>query len=45
MCSVIAPPGSRRAAQARGLGDLQYYNGAMHRASLALPNFVRALAG
>jgi spermidine synthase len=30
---------------ARGLGDLQYYNGAMHRASLALPNFVRALAG
>jgi spermidine synthase len=30
---------------ARGLRDLQYYNGAIHRASLALPNFVRALAG
>lgn len=32
----------RRIAQ-RGLDDLQYYNGDMHRASLALPNFVRAL--
>jgi len=29
---------------ARGLPDLQYYNGDMHRAALALPNFVRALA-
>ena len=27
----------------RGIGDLQYYNGDMHRAGLALPNFVRAL--
>jgi spermidine synthase len=27
----------------RGVGDLQYYNGDMHRAALALPNFVRAL--
>ena len=32
----------RRVAQ-RGLRDLHYYNGEMHRASLALPNFVRAL--
>jgi spermidine synthase len=32
----------RRIAQ-RGVGDLQYYNGDMHRAALALPNFVRAL--
>ena len=29
----------------RGIRDLQYYNGAMHRAALALPNFVRALVG
>ena len=34
----------RRVAQ-RGLRDLHYYNGEMHRASLALPNFVRALVG
>jgi spermidine synthase len=32
----------RRIAQ-RGLTALQYYNGDMHRAVLALPNFVRAL--
>jgi len=32
----------RRVSQ-RGLRDLHYYNGEMHRASLALPNFVRAL--
>jgi len=32
----------RRIAE-RGLRDLAYYNGAMHRAGLALPNFVRAL--
>ena len=32
----------RRIAQ-RALPDLHYYNGDMHRASLALPNFVRAL--
>jgi spermidine synthase len=32
----------RRIAQRR-LADLKYYNGDMHRAALALPNFVRAL--
>ena len=32
----------RRISQ-RALADLQYYNGEMHRASLALPNFVRSL--
>jgi spermidine synthase len=32
----------RRIAQ-RGIRKLQYYNGDMHRAALALPNFVRAL--
>ena len=34
----------RRIAQ-RGLAELQYYNGDMHRAALALPNFVRELVG
>ena len=29
---------------ALGIRDLQYYNGDVHRAALALPNFVRALA-
>jgi spermidine synthase len=33
----------RRVAQ-RKIRDLQYYNGDMHRASFALPNFVRELA-
>jgi spermidine synthase len=32
----------RRLAQ-RGIRNLQYYNGDMHRAALAFPNFVRAL--
>jgi spermidine synthase len=32
----------RRIAE-RGVGKLQYYNGDMHRAALALPNFVRDL--
>jgi spermidine synthase len=32
----------RRIAQRR-IGNLQYYNGEMHRASFALPNFVREL--
>jgi len=32
----------RRIAQRR-ISDLQYYNGDMHRASFALPNFVREL--
>jgi len=34
----------RRIAE-RGIRDLQYYNGSVHSAALALPNFVRALAG
>ena len=34
----------RRIAQ-RKIGDLRYYNGDMHRAAFALPNFVRELAG
>jgi spermidine synthase len=34
----------RRIAQ-RSIGDLQYYNGDVHRGALALPNFVRELTG
>ena len=34
----------RRISQ-RGLRNLRYYNGDMHRAALALPNFVRELVG
>jgi spermidine synthase len=42
-------PGALSAAEAdrrlalRGVSRLQYYNGDMHRAALALPNFVRTL--
>jgi spermidine synthase len=50
-CSVTLDPRKltahdidRRIAQ-RGIGDLQYYNGDVHRAALALPNFVRELTG
>jgi spermidine synthase len=41
---ITAHEVDRRLAQ-RGVGDLQYYNGDVHRASLALPNFVRDLVG
>jgi spermidine synthase len=42
--SLSAREVDRRIAQ-RALPDLQYYNGDMHRAGLALPNFVRKLVG
>jgi spermidine synthase len=40
--SVSAEEIERRIAS-RGISNLQYYNGDMHRAALALPNFVREL--
>jgi len=40
--TMSAPDVDRRIAE-RGLPRLQYYNGDMHRAALALPNFVRDL--
>ena len=40
--SMSAPDVDRRIAERR-LARLQYYNGDMHRAALALPNFVRDL--
>jgi spermidine synthase len=42
--SLTAQEVDRRIA-ARGLRELQYYNGEMHCAALALPNFVRKLLG
>ncbi len=39
---LSAPEVDRRVAQ-RGIGDLRYYNGEMHRALFALPNFYRRL--
>jgi len=50
-CSAALDPGSLSAAEVdqrisrRKLSDLQFYNGDVHRACLALPNFVRALVG
>ena len=41
--SLAAEDVDRRIAQ-RALRGLEYYNGDMHRAALALPNFVRSLA-
>ena len=43
--SQAARPRPRSIAGSRSAGSpgLQYYNGDMHRAALALPNFVRAL--
>jgi len=41
-CALTALEIDRRIAE-RGLGDLRCYNGDMHRAALAMPNFVRAL--
>jgi spermidine synthase len=48
-CSATLDPRSQGAVEIdrriadRGIGNLQYYNGDMHVAALALPNFVRAL--
>ena len=40
--TLTADEVDRRIA-ARGIAELRYYNGDMHRAALALPNFVREL--
>ena len=39
----VAPGEIDRRLAARGVGDLQYYNGEVHRALFALPNYIRAL--
>jgi len=40
---AVEPAEIDRRLAARGVGDLQYYNGEVHRAVFALPNYVRAL--
>jgi len=40
---AVEPAEIDRRLAARGIGDLQYYNGEVHRAVFALPNYVRAL--
>ncbi len=41
----LAPEAVDRIIAARGVGDLQSYNGAQHRALFALPNYVVPLVG
>jgi spermidine synthase len=41
--SYLTPLEVDRRISQRGIGDLQYYNGDVHRAAMALPNFVREL--
>jgi spermidine synthase len=41
----MTPAEVEKVIAARGLRDLQYYNGDTHRAVFALPNYVRALVG
>ena len=39
----MAPDAVDRVIAARGIGELQCYNGDVHRALFALPNYIRAL--
>ena len=41
----LSPTDVERVIGERGVGDLQYYNGDVHRAMFALPNYVRSLVG
>ncbi len=42
---AVAPEAVEGVLARRGVGDLQYYNGEVHRALFALPNYVKALVG
>ncbi|HET7403325.1 MAG TPA: polyamine aminopropyltransferase [Usitatibacter sp.] len=42
---AMEPAQVERVLAARGVGDLQYYNGEVHRALFALPNYIKALVG
>ena len=42
---ATAPELAEQRLVERGIGELQYYNGDVHRALFALPNFFRKLAG
>jgi spermidine synthase len=39
----MAPEAVERVIRERGIGDLRYYNGEVHRAMFALPNYIREL--
>jgi spermidine synthase len=39
----MAPEAVERVIRERAIGDLQYYNGEVHRAMFALPNYIREL--
>ncbi|HET9577271.1 MAG TPA: polyamine aminopropyltransferase [Usitatibacter sp.] len=41
----VPPDEAERRLAARGVKDLQYYNGEVHRALFALPNYIKALVG
>ena len=40
---TVTPEEVERTLAARGVGDLQYYNGEVHRALFALPNYIKSL--
>ena len=40
---TLDPAEAQRRLDARGVADLQYYNGEVHRAVFALPNYIRSL--
>ena len=42
---AISPSQVESVLAARGVGDLQYYNGEVHQALFALPNYIRKLVG
>jgi spermidine synthase len=42
---AVTPGHVDRVIRERGIEELQYYNGEVHRAMFALPNYVRALVG
>jgi spermidine synthase len=39
----MAPADVEKVLRARGVGDLQYYNGEIHQALFALPNYIQKL--
>jgi len=43
--SYVTPLEANRRIAMRGLRDLRYYNGDVHRAAFALPNFIRDIVG
>ena len=40
---TVSPAQAEKVIAARGIGDLQYYNGEVHQAMFALPNYIKQL--